>query len=197
MTRPIMETENARRLGQLKKFKWLLEQDLTAGIKARPEWMPDHIFNKWVVTAAKLQGLLPQDEEQTKVEWPLDAPQPTERELLEEEFRQNLRKCGPYDAAPVPVGLPDDIARGIALDEAWRQKTARSDNVNSPSHYTTGGIECFDAMRAMLTEEEFIGYLRGNSFKYRWRFRHKNGAEDLKKAEWYERKLLEIIDVSA
>lgn len=33
----------------------------------------------------------------------------------------------------------------------------------------------------MLTSEEFIGYLRGNSLKYRWRFRYKNGTEDLKK----------------
>jgi hypothetical protein len=72
-----------------------------------------------------------------------------------------------------------------------------TDNVNSPTHYTTGGIECFDAMKAMLTREELIGYLRGNSFKYRWRFRHKNGVEDLRKAEWYEKKLLELVDNSA
>lgn len=71
------------------------------------------------------------------------------------------------------------------------------DPVNSPSHYNTGGIECFDAMLAMLTREEMIGYLRGNSFKYRWRFRHKGGAEDLKKAEWYEKKLLDLIENSA
>ena len=72
-----------------------------------------------------------------------------------------------------------------------------SDTVNHPSHYTAGGIECYDAMRAMLTDEEMIGYLRGNSFKYRWRFRHKNGAEDLKKAEWYEQKLLALIEAQA
>ena len=44
----------------------------------------------------------------------------------------------------------------------------------------------------MLSEEEYIGYLRGNSLKYRWRYPYKNGVEDLKKAEWYEKKLLEI-----
>ena len=41
----------------------------------------------------------------------------------------------------------------------------------------------------MLSKEELIGYLRGNSFKYRWRFRQKNGKQDLEKAEWYEKKL--------
>jgi len=80
--------------------------------------------------------------------------------------------------------------------ECW-ERAVEPDPVNSPSHYVTGGIECFDAMQAMLTREEMIGYLRGNSFKYRWRFRHKGGAEDLRKAEWYEKKLLELVDNSA
>ena len=55
-----------------------------------------------------------------------------------------------------------------------------SDLINNPEHYNQGGIECIDAIEAMLSEEEFIGYLRGNSQKYRWRFRYKNGIEDLK-----------------
>ena len=68
------------------------------------------------------------------------------------------------------------------------------DMVNKPPHYNQGGIECIDAIEAMLTHEEFVGYLRGNSLKYRWRFRYKNGVEDLRKAEWYENKLLEILE---
>jgi|TARA_R100001530_G_scaffold42481_1_gene32374 hypothetical protein len=67
------------------------------------------------------------------------------------------------------------------------------DMVNHPPHYNTGEIECIDAIEAMLSHEEFIGYLRGNSLKYRWRFRHKNGAQDLEKAEWYEQKLKPLI----
>lgn len=51
-------------------------------------------------------------------------------------------------------------------------------------------LECFEAMASMLTVEEMRGYLRGNSFKYRWRYTHKNGTEDLRKALWYEKKLL-------
>ena len=69
-----------------------------------------------------------------------------------------------------------------------------TDMVNNPDHYNQGDIECIDAIRAMLTAEEFIGYLRGNSLKYRWRFRYKNGIEDLRKAEWYEKKLLKTLD---
>jgi len=57
------------------------------------------------------------------------------------------------------------------------------DNVNKPEHYQ-GEIECIDAIEAAMSHEEFIGYLRGNIFKYNWRYRNKNGIEDLRKAEW-------------
>tara|TARA_R100001591_G_C4203998_1_gene144563 strand:+ start:125 stop:355 length:231 start_codon:yes stop_codon:yes gene_type:complete len=69
-----------------------------------------------------------------------------------------------------------------------------ADKVNHPEHYNQGTIECIDAIEAMLSQEEFVGYLRGNSLKYRWRFRYKNGIEDLLKAEWYERRLLRVLE---
>jgi hypothetical protein len=67
----------------------------------------------------------------------------------------------------------------------------KPDAVNSPAHYNKNhkGIECIQAMEAMLTPEEFLGYLRGNMFKYSWRFRYKNGAEDVAKHKWYADKL--------
>lgn len=65
------------------------------------------------------------------------------------------------------------------------------DNVNQPEHYASQSIECIVAMEAMLSPEEFIGYLRGNIFKYQWRYKQKNGIEDLKKAQWYQNKLIE------
>lgn len=63
------------------------------------------------------------------------------------------------------------------------------DLVNSPPHYRQGGIECIDAIRAALTEEEFRGYCKGNALKYVWRERHKGGNESLLKADWYIAKL--------
>lgn len=68
----------------------------------------------------------------------------------------------------------------------------KHDPVNSPSHYTSGGIECIDAMQAMLSKQEFIGYLRGNVMKYQWRYQNKNGLQDLNKAQWYLNKLVEV-----
>ena len=60
-----------------------------------------------------------------------------------------------------------------------------SDNVNHPEHYTSGGIECIDAIRASLGDKEFADYCKGNIIKYLWRYRHKNGTEDLRKAQVY------------
>jgi hypothetical protein len=64
-----------------------------------------------------------------------------------------------------------------------------SDMVNHPSHYTVGDIECIDAIKAALTEEEFRGYCKGNALKYIWREKHKGGDESMKKAEWHLNKL--------
>lgn len=70
------------------------------------------------------------------------------------------------------------------------------DNVNHPQHYmnTTGAIECIDAIRAQLTHEQYVGYLRGNIVKYLWRFERKGGAEDLRKASNYLEWLIEVMD---
>lgn len=62
-------------------------------------------------------------------------------------------------------------------------------NVNHPNHYANGSIECIDAIESALTQEEFEGFLHGNILKYDWRYRNKNGIEDLKKSQWYNSKL--------
>jgi len=64
-----------------------------------------------------------------------------------------------------------------------------TDPVNNPDHYTSGDIECIYAIKAAMTTNEYFGYLRGNCIKYIWRYRQKNGLEDLRKAEWYLRRL--------
>ena len=68
----------------------------------------------------------------------------------------------------------------------------RPDMVNSPPHYNQAGIECIDAIEA-ATGDGYEYYLQGNIMKYLWRYRYKNGVEDLKKAQWYLEKLIEEI----
>tara|TARA_R100000700_G_scaffold14066_2_gene19839 strand:- start:3123 stop:3344 length:222 start_codon:yes stop_codon:yes gene_type:complete len=68
----------------------------------------------------------------------------------------------------------------------------KEDMVNNPSHYNQAGVEAIDAIRA-ATGEGFEYYLQGNILKYLWRYRYKNGVEDLKKAEWYLKVLIEEV----
>ena len=56
--------------------------------------------------------------------------------------------------------------------------SAMVDNINNPEHYNQGAVECIEAIEAMLTADEFVGYLRGNSLKYRWRMRYKGSPSN-------------------
>jgi len=67
------------------------------------------------------------------------------------------------------------------------------DMVNHPVHYNKAGIETIDAIEAATTDG-FKYYLQGNILKYIWRYEYKNGVEDLKKAQWYLNKLIEVYD---
>ncbi|MGM1047624.1 MAG: DUF3310 domain-containing protein [Bacillota bacterium] len=66
-----------------------------------------------------------------------------------------------------------------------------ADPVNHPIHYTRGGIECIDAIEAAtagLSGPE--AYSTGAAIKYLWRWKWKNGPEDLQKAAWYINRLI-------
>jgi len=66
----------------------------------------------------------------------------------------------------------------------------KNDNVNRPSHYTQGKVECIDAIESATTGlVGIIAVCVANVIKYVWRFALKNGVEDLDKADYYLQKL--------
>ena len=73
----------------------------------------------------------------------------------------------------------------------------KNDPVNHPEHYTRGGIECIDALTAMVT-----GYPDPNDAcltwqvgKYIWRHPFKaKPVEDLKKAKFYLERLISYLE---
>lgn len=76
--------------------------------------------------------------------------------------------------------------RQSAKPETETAPNDKPDPVNSPSHYQHGGIETIDIIRAMLTADEFRGYLKGNIIKYRDRAPYKGKTdEDYAKAKRY------------
>jgi len=68
-----------------------------------------------------------------------------------------------------------------------------TDPVNHPEHYTSGNIECLDAIKSALGEN-YKYYVQGNLIKYVWRFDHKNGLQDLQKAQFYLNDLIHTYD---
>lgn len=72
------------------------------------------------------------------------------------------------------------------------EETKHPDLVNHPPHYQACSIECFDIMYMMFGGEWMYSYCIINAYKYMHRHKHKNGKEDLDKAEWYLNKANEI-----
>lgn len=67
-----------------------------------------------------------------------------------------------------------------------------NDMVNHPKHYTMGKYECIDVLEDVtkdLKGSEAI--CTANAIKYLWRWKQKNGIEDLKKAKWYIQHLID------
>lgn len=68
-----------------------------------------------------------------------------------------------------------------------------ADMVNHPPHYTAGGIECIDAIKASMSPDQFEAFLKGQVIKYLWRAGlkgRKKKSEDYLKAQWYLTRLL-------
>lgn len=94
-----------------------------------------------------------------------------------EELEKQLKALLPQQLALEPLPKED---RAIKMLES-----GKPDNVNHPKHYLKGGLECIQVIKAQLTPEQYEGYLYGNVIKYMWRWKEKNGLEDLRKAAHY------------
>ena len=68
-----------------------------------------------------------------------------------------------------------------------RHTKVKDDDLVSPSRYTQGTIEVWDAIEGLG-----LDYFQGNIVKYVARHSHKGQLEDLKKAQQYLRKLAKL-----
>tara|TARA_R110000851_G_scaffold2612_3_gene10670 strand:- start:2636 stop:3097 length:462 start_codon:yes stop_codon:yes gene_type:complete len=66
--------------------------------------------------------------------------------------------------------------------------------VINPNHYTKGGIECIDAIKAATIGKRGIeAVCVANVIKYLWRYEDKGAIVDVQKAQWYIEKLIQEI----
>jgi hypothetical protein len=88
---------------------------------------------------------------------------------------------------PTKNGSIDD-ASASDWNAANKPTTKTFNQVERPEHYNQDdGIECIDAIKAQLTHDEFIGYIRGTIAKYNWRMmnKHPNPIQDASKIRWF------------
>ena len=97
--------------------------------------------------------------------------------------------CFGLKGAPL-VDCHGDIGRCEIPDLKQKMTNPKPNMVDHPPHYTAGGIECIDALAAATTGLEGIeAVCTANAIKYLWRWKYKNGEQDLDKAIWYINRL--------
>ena len=102
-----------------------------------------------------------------------------------------------------PVEENEDISRDLIEGHNFTKATVTlkelqeiKNNVDHPKHYTNGKYECIDIIEDVtkdLTGLEAV--CTANVIKYMWRWKLKNGVEDLKKARWYLNKLIDNTEI--
>lgn len=101
------------------------------------------------------------------------------------------KKCDNCDNFSLKRGGPCDTCdddrsnwKPIEIDSA--PEDTEPDPINHPSYYADScSLECADVMLITFGVEGVNYFYLCNAFKYMWRYKHKNGVEDLKKAQWY------------
>lgn len=75
--------------------------------------------------------------------------------------------------------------------DAEREQAPKFDPVSKPAHYNQGKVECIDAIEAATTGLTGIeAYCTGQVIKYIWRWKYKNGVQDLEKCAWHLDRLI-------
>jgi hypothetical protein len=61
------------------------------------------------------------------------------------------------------------------------------DPVNHPKHYNNSKAKCSECEKPIecIDVTRHMSFNVGNAMKYLWRFKDKNGVQDLEKAIWY------------
>lgn len=109
--------------------------------------------------------------------------------VLRNEVKKEGVNIDSVHAGSLPDFIPAPVKTGgAAIDFATSKQVEapKPDMVNSPPHYTDGGIETID-----FIEAKRLDYHLGNVVKYVTRADKKGGMEDLLKAQWYLNRAIE------
>lgn len=138
---------------------------------------------------------LPEEEpeEGEDMKWFEDIPKEEAPKKVKIKIKPELEKMAKENPGMIESTIEKSVKEAMeSIRPVNETNIAYDDSVNHPSHYTQGTVECIDAIESSMTPEEFRGYLKGCQIKYIWRYQHKGGMEDLKKARWYLDRLIKF-----
>lgn len=108
--------------------------------------------------------------------------------------RMNLGPCNrcvdhslyePINKEEKPVDNKEYIEVDPSIGEKVNNIKWEKDAIN-PDHYKNQtSLECIEAMEIIFGKAAVLDFCLCNSWKYIWRYKNKNGEEDLVKAGWY------------
>lgn len=112
------------------------------------------------------------------------------------EIKPSVSGCMQYEMLGSSPENDDNVFLfGDEFEVIEEESPQQNDAVNHPSHYTQGRFEVIDIIEdAVHGADPFEAVCLANVIKYTTRYRHKNGVEDLKKAQWYLAKLITILE---
>jgi hypothetical protein len=171
--------------------KTIKEGDYIRGFKAKDsEFIIDKIYIGGIAKVIKVNSDIIQVQFSDGKSWWYQKDQAIEH-LCNDDMKE-FEKGLDANAKDIDKYL-DEKAKNSGLNKIPIEELEAhfKDNIN-PEHYKSKSKETIERLQDNLTAGEFKGYLKGNILKYLDRYEHKNGVEDLKKAQWYLNKLIEL-----
>lgn len=111
--------------------------------------------------------------------------------LTDEEIEKAFEEV--FTAKKEDVTMPKHVSEKEIARIFNEPIPSKKDNIN-PDHYKSStSLECIEAMEMVFSKNAVIDFCVCNAWKYIWRWKHKNGQEDLKKADWYINKAKGLI----
>lgn len=92
----------------------------------------------------------------------------------------------------INVGKFNIKEHSVEFEEVYKVGATPLKDAINPQHYKDCSLECIDAMMMAFGVDWVYKHCILTAWKYMWRYKNKNGAEDIKKARWYIEKAKEI-----
>lgn len=162
--------------------------------KRKPAKQPKVVREVIRVTQADVEKACKNANTESAASLPKEVKSDKPLETITEKVVEPKQELKPICPAIVVDSSKDEI-QSVKLTQEQEKEVDNvvNDPVNHPRHYS-GKVECIDCIESAVSGlDGFHGFCAGNAIKYIFRFSHKNGIEDLRKAEWYIDRLIKAI----